>query len=170
MAGALIITAEMGEPERGFLDRLRKAHFPPERNQLPAHLTMFHALPPSAESEVRRALAEQAKGPPPRAMIAGILSLGRGTALRIVSEDLERIRGALAENFRGLMSAQDSQGWRLHVTIQNKVDEREARALKQQLEAGFEPRPLPIRGLGLHRYMDGPWEAVGLYPFRGRSA
>ena len=57
MAGALIVTAEMGAEEFAWLDSLRRRHFPPERNQLPAHLTMFHALPPSAEGEVRARLA-----------------------------------------------------------------------------------------------------------------
>jgi hypothetical protein len=41
-----------------------------------------------------------------------------------------------------------------------------ARALKQQLESQFAPRPLAISGLGLHRYLRGPWETIALYPFR----
>ncbi len=53
MAGALIITAEMAVPDLAWLDQLRRRHYPAERNQVPAHLTMFHALPPSAEGEVR---------------------------------------------------------------------------------------------------------------------
>ena len=35
------------------------------------------------------------------------------------------------------------------------------------LEQGFEPRPLRISGLGLHRYLGGPWEPLGIYKFRG---
>ena len=70
MAGALIVTAELGGPEQAWLDRLRKAHFRPERNQLPAHLTLFHAVPPSAEAELRRRLAEEAKAARPRATIS----------------------------------------------------------------------------------------------------
>ena len=60
MAGALIVTAEL---RRGFcLARgTSPRHYPPERNQLPAHLTMFHALPPSAEAEVRPRLAQAAQ-------------------------------------------------------------------------------------------------------------
>ena len=53
MAGALIITAEIGKADLAWLDKLRQAHYPAERNHLPAHLTMFHALPPSAEREAR---------------------------------------------------------------------------------------------------------------------
>ena len=50
---------------------LRRLHYPPERNQRPAHLTMFHALPPSAEGEVRRSLGRLGCGPPPRASLEG---------------------------------------------------------------------------------------------------
>ena len=49
MAGPLIVTAELGPADFAWLDAQRRAHFPPERNQLAAHLTMFHALPPSLE-------------------------------------------------------------------------------------------------------------------------
>ena len=37
-----------GREDQAAFDRLRTAHFPPERNQLAAHLTLFHHLPPSA--------------------------------------------------------------------------------------------------------------------------
>ena len=167
MAGALIVTAEIGQPELGWLEGLRRAHYPPERNQLSAHLTMFHALPPSAEAEAQRRLKALAKEPRPAAMIDGLMDLGGGVAFRIVSPDLESIRRELAEDFRGLLSAQDSGGWRPHVTIQNKVAPKVARTLKQSLQVHFRPLSLVISGLGLHRYLGGPWERVGIYPFRG---
>ena len=167
MSGALIVAAEIGQPDFGWLEGLRRAHYPPERNRVPAHLTMFHALPPSAESEVRSRLASLAKGRAPRAAIEGIMDLGGGLAFRVVSPDLDRIRGELAEELRGLLGAQDSGGWRPHVTIQNKVAPKVARALKSSLEMEFRPRPLAISGLGLYRYLDGPWEQLATYSFRG---
>lgn len=166
MAGALIVTAELGHEDQAWLDRMRRAYFPPERNQLAAHLTIFHALPPSAETEAQRRLAEAAKAPPPPARIAGLMDLGGGVAFRIVSDELDAIREDLAATFEGLLSAQDAQGWRPHVTIQNKVAPKVARALLAEVERGFEPRSLAIRGLGLHRYLGGPWEQLALYPFR----
>lgn len=167
MSGALIVTAEPGPGDFGWLEGLRRRHFPPERNQLPAHLTMFHALPPSAESEARTRLAVFAKAAPPHAMVAGLMDLGGGVAFRIVSDELDAIRGELAEIFHGLLSAQDGAGWRPHVTIQNKVAPKVARALREELERGFAPRPLAIAGLGLHRYLGGPWERLAIYKFRG---
>ena len=167
MSGALIVTAELGPGDFGWLEGLRRRHFPPERNQLPAHLTMFHALPPSAESEARTRLAAFARAAPPHATIAGLMDLGGGVAFRIVSDELDAIRGELAEIFHGLLSAQDGAGWRPHVTIQNKVAPKVARALREELERGFAPRPLAIAGLGLHRYLGGPWERLAIYKFRG---
>ena len=88
------------------------------------------------------------------------MDLGGGVAFRIVSPGLDSIRDELAEAFHGSLSAQDAGGWRPHVTIQNKVAPKVARALKESLERGFEPRPLAIHGLGLHRYLGGPWEQL----------
>ena len=167
MAGALIVTAELAPIDLAWLDRLRRTHYPVERNQLPAHLTMFHALPPSLEGEARHRLATAAKAKAPRAAIAGIMDLGGGVAFRVVSDELDAIRSKLAEDFHGMLSAQDNGGWRPHVTIQNKVPNREARRLIEALEAGFQPRPLGIGGLGLHRYLGGPWETLQVWSFRG---
>lgn len=163
----LIVTAELAPEDLAWLDALRRRHYPPARNRLPAHLTMFHALPPSLEQEARRRLAEAARRPPPRATIAGLMDLGGGVAFRVVSDDLDRVRDDLAAAFHGMLSAQDSGGWRPHVTIQNKVPNREARELLHALAAGFQPRPLGIRGLALHLYLGGPWETLQSWPFRG---
>lgn len=168
MAGALIVTAELGREDFAWLDRLRRAYFPPERNRLSAHLTMFHALPPSSEAEVRGLLKLAATGARPKASLEGLMNLGGGVAYRVVSVDLDRIREELATGLQGLLSAQDAGGWRPHVTIQNKVLPRDARALLEKLADEFRPRPLQVSGLGLHRYLAGPWERLAVYPFRGR--
>jgi hypothetical protein len=167
MAGALIVTAEIAAEDLAWLDRLRRAHYPLERNWLAAHLTMFHALPPTSVGEVRRALSRLAREPPPRASIEGLMNLGGGVAFRVVSHDLDRIRGDLADAFHGLLSAQDLGGWRPHITIQNKVPASQSQALLAALERDFGSRPLAISGLGLHRYLGGPWESVASYSFRG---
>jgi hypothetical protein len=96
-----------------------------------------------------------------------VTDLGSGTALRVESEELEDIRYDLAEALRGLLTVQDRAPWRPHITIQNKVEPREARRLQQQLRAGFEPRPLAIKGLASWRYLDGPWEPIRSHVFRG---
>lgn len=166
MAGALIVLADLAKPDFAWLDELRKRHYPPDRNRVPAHLTMFHALPPSAEPEVRRSLARAAATPPPDALIGGVMDLDSGVALRIHSPGLERIREHLAAELRGLLSAQDSGCWAPHVTIQNKAEPRAARALLRQMREGFEQRPLGIAGLALVRYVNGAWQPLGGWRFR----
>jgi len=168
MAGALIVTAELGAEDFAWLDRLRRAHFPAERNVLAAHLTMFHTLPPSVEAEARTRLKAASAARKPKASLEGLMNLGGGVAYRVVSTDLDRIREELASDFYGLLSAQDAGGWRPHVTIQNKVPAKPARALQEKLEAGFRLRPLEISGLGLHRYLGGPWETLEICRFRSR--
>lgn len=166
MAGALIVTAELSAQDFSWAETLRRAHYPPDRNRVPAHLTMFHALPPSMEAELRTRLAQMGRREAPGATVAGLMDLGGGVALRVVSPDLDRIRDELAHDLHGMLGAQDSGGWRPHITIQNKVPPKVGRALKASLEGLFAPRPLSFSGLGLHRYLGGPWERLALYPFR----
>ena len=166
MSGALIVTAELGGEDFAWLDGLRRRHYPPERNQVPAHLTVFHALAPSAEPELRGRLAPFAAGPAPAARIAGVMDLGGGVAFRVVSDDLDALRNELARDLHGLLGTQDAGGWRPHVTIQNKVAPKVARDLVRSLEQEFQPKQLRIAGLGLHRYLGGPWETLGIYKFR----
>ena len=94
------------------------------------------------------------------------MDLDSGVALRVSSPELKQIRDGLAGKFHGLLSAQDSGRWAPHVTIQNKVEPRAARALLRQIRAQFEPRPLRIAGLGLVRYVEGAWQPLAGYRFR----
>ena len=165
MNGPLIVTAEW-PPEFGWIEQLRRRHYPADRNRVPAHLTVFHALPPSLESEARSRLSKIVQQTAPKAQIAGLMDLGGGVAFRVVSDDLDRVRDELADGFHGMLGAQDSGGWRPHITIQNKVPPKVARDLRSVLERDFEPRPLPISGLALQRYLDGPWERIASYRFR----
>lgn len=166
MTRPLIVTADFAAADFAFLDAERRAHFPAERNILAAHLTLFHALPPSVEPELRRRLAEAADREPPRATLAGLRSLGSGVAYAIVSEELDELRADLADAFNGCLTAQDAQGWRAHVTIQNKVSAGTAQVLLADKQRDFRPRPLGLAGLALHRYLDGPWELLHRWKFR----
>ena len=52
------------------------------------------------------------------------------------------------------------------MTVQNKVDPAVARALHERLLAGVRADRVRARGLGLWRYLGGPWEPVAELPFR----
>ena len=167
MARPIIVTALFGQADNGWLQDMRRAHFPPERNQVPAHLTLFHQLPSSIEDELTRRLVDLARLPPPQAIISGIMDLGTGTAFRVESPQLTQMREGLAQALHGLLGPQDRSPWSPHITIQNKVPPREAAALQKQLQALFQPRPLAINGLATWRYLDGPWDPIRTHIFRG---
>ena len=162
----IIVTALFGRQDQAWFDGLRREYFPPERNVLDAHLTLFHHLPPSAENELKHRLAQCTRGVPgPRARAAGLMSLGRGVAFRIEAPELVAIRRDLADAFAGLLTPQDAGGWRPHVTIQNKVSPSVAKLLLQSLSAGFAPREVEIAGLATWWYRGGPWEPLSRHMF-----
>jgi hypothetical protein len=162
----LIVSALLGAEDFAWLDRLRRAHYPPAHNRLPAHLTLFHHLPPSLAPELRDRLGDATHVARPRAEAAGLIDLGRGVAVRIASPALVALREMLADAFAGLLMPQDAGGWRPHVTIQNKVAPHEARVLKSALQADFLPRSIRIEGLAAWRYLDGAWEPLSRHMFR----
>ena len=162
----IIVTALFGPADAAYFDDLRLRHFPPERNQLKAHLTMFHHLAPSLKRELKQRLVAETKGVAPLdARIAGLMSLGRGVAFRIESPALEDIRDRLADAFATLLTPQDRAGWRPHVTIQNKVEPAVSKALQADLERDFRPRTVRIVGLATWWYRGGPWEALSRHMF-----
>lgn len=163
----LLVTAEMPPDVLAWADALRRAHFPPERNKLRAHVTLFHALPPSVEQELREVLGGLAAASPPEVRVTGLMKLGGGTAIALDSPGMVEIHAAIAERMQGLLTRQDSQALRLHITIQNKVTGEEARALQSALAPVLEHRQFRFRGLGLYAYEDGLWRFIREYPFRG---
>ena len=163
----LLVTAALPPDVLAWADGLRKAHFPPDRNKLQAHVTLFHALPPSVEDELRQILADLAAAPPPRARISGLMKLGGGTALAIDSPGMVELHGLIAERMHGLMTRQDAQPLKLHITIQNKVTAQAARELQDQLGETLEPRSFRFHGFDLFAYEDGLWRPLRSFAFRG---
>ncbi|MFZ2998378.1 2'-5' RNA ligase family protein [Sphingobium sp.] len=157
----------MGAADFAWADALRRAHFPPDRNVLSAHITLFHHLPPSALDEVARRLKAFCRGPAPGARLADVMMLGQGVAYRIDSPELMAIRDDLADAFTGLLTPQDQARPRLHVTVQNKVKPAEAKALADALRVEFQPRPFAIAGLAAWHYRGGPWDLATKAMFRG---
>lgn len=164
----LILTAELDPESFDWFDALRREHFPPERNLIPAHLTMFHALPGDAREAVADVLADVAAATPPIvAQVSGVRFLGRGVAFDIRSPELVRLRGALAQRWAERLTPQDRAPYRPHVTIQNKVEPEHARALHRELQHDFRLLEVRIEGLLLWRYLGGPWGAEGRFPLNG---
>ncbi|MCK9541576.1 MAG: 2'-5' RNA ligase family protein [Novosphingobium sp.] len=163
----LLVTAELPGDILAWADALRREHYPPERNRLRAHVTLFHALPPSSEREVRALLAEFSRQAPPDAHVSGIMDLGRGTAIELRSAALERIYAAMSERLHGLLIRHEARSLRPHITIQNKVTAQAARVLQGVLAGTLETRAFRLRGLGLYAWEEGLWRPIRTWPFRG---
>lgn len=149
---------------------MRRRYYPAERNRVPAHITLFHHLPPSLLEELSWRLKRFCEEPAPVALLTEVMLLGAGVAYRIDSTELLAIREELADAFRGLLTPQDQARPRLHLTVQNKVTPTEARALADQLRAEFARRPIIIAGLAAWHYRGGPWELAMKASFRGAAA
>ncbi|MBI1404260.1 MAG: 2'-5' RNA ligase family protein [Porphyrobacter sp.] len=174
MADPFILTAVLPPDVQGWAEGLRRAHFPPERNHLHAHVTLFHSFAPALLEELRDYLPRlAAEFAPPEGAVKGVMDLGKGTAIALETPQLLALRAMIAEHFRGSLTSQDLHEPRPHITIQNKVTKAEAR----ELQAGLAPVLAPwiakgrfaFPALALHRYRGGPWEAVKTCPFRGRA-
>lgn len=155
----LLLTLRLAEPAQSLFQALRTRHFPPGRNLVPAHVSLFHALPGTARPEIVRLLRTLPATQPP--IEVGLpRSLGRGVAFPLVSPELEAIRGRLAGPWSEWLSPQDRQRYRAHVTVQNKVTPEQARATLHRLQRGFVPWRTEGVALLLWRYLGGPWEAI----------
>lgn len=162
----LVLTLALDPATFARLDELRRRHYPPERNRVPAHLTLFHALPGEARVPIARELAAICARQRPFTLEAtGYKSLGRGVALSFSSPELARLRQQLAREWREWLTPQDSARIAPHVTVQNKVASEAARKLMQELQAGFRPFTARGEGLILWRYLGGPWERLRLFRF-----
>ncbi|SDY71587.1 2'-5' RNA ligase [Geodermatophilus africanus] len=180
-ASPLVVTLllEPGAQER--FDRLRAAHFParplpgarPERARgggegvfrLAAHVTLFHALPGEQVDAVSADLADAARRPAFDVAVTGLRLLGRGVAYTLDAPELTALRGGLAAAWDPWLTPQDRQRHAPHVTVQNKVDPAVARALRDRLAAEFVPHRVGARGLGLWRYLGGPWAPLAEHAF-----
>lgn len=164
----LILTARMEPRAQSHFQRLRDAYFPPERNVVPAHVTLFHHLPGTLADDIAGRLKMMARATRRIPVeVVRVRSLGRGVAYDLRAPELEALRDELAHAWSTLLIPQDRAGWRAHATVQNKVEPREAKVTLARLSAEFAPWTFEADGLLLWRYLDGPWEKVGEYAFRG---
>ena len=163
----LILTLTLDAASQAFFDEQRRRYFPSKINYLSAHLTLFHALPGAEAPAILTDLAEVAAGqsaPLPLAVM-GLKFMGRGVMYTLDNPDLPALHRRLQRQWQPWLTAQDGQGLRPHITVQNKVDPAVARALHAELSAGFIPFGAQGTGLALWTYRGGPWELRRLFPF-----
>ena len=166
----LILTLRFDETSFARFDGERRRHFPPARNHVPAHLTLFHHLPGDRHGEITDGLGSlAARQAPFHLVVSSLRFLGQGTAYAIDSPQLQRLRAEIASRWSAHLTRQDAQGFRPHVTIQNKTDAATAKALFEQLSTSFMPFEVVATGLLLWQYHGGPWEPAGEHRFTGSA-
>lgn len=162
----LILTLRLDEESQTFFNALRRQHFPPERNYLDAHLTLFHHLPGAHLAALTQELTARSSALPPLSLqVTGLQFLGRGVAYALESSPVSELHRSLQQQWLSYLTPQDQQRRRPHITIQNKVEPAVARALYEELSATFQPFAAVGTGLHLWAYRNGPWESVQMFPF-----
>lgn len=167
----LLVTLALDAASFARLDALRTRHFPAGRNVVPAHVSLFHRLPPGEEVAVRDALAEAAEGCGPILLgFPSLKRLGRGVAATVESPGLTALRAGLARGFAAWLTPQDRQPFRPHVTLMNKAEPQAVAPAFAELGAGWEPWHGTGEGLLLWEYLGGPWRLRERYPFAADSS
>ena len=159
-----ILTLHLDSDSQAFFESMRQKHFPPERNQIPAHLTLFHSLPNS--DAITQALDQATQTPAFRIAITGLRSLGKGVAYKVASPPLLHLHAGLASAFADHLTPQDTQRFIPHIVIQNKATPEQARKLFAELERTFHALEADATGLDLWHYLGGPWQLAQTFPFR----
>lgn len=163
----LIVTLRLDPESFALFQHQRRDHFPPARNIVPAHLTLFHHLPGTRTGAVIDDLRRIARDTAPIPLdVVGLKSLGGGVAYQIRSQGLEALRQRLVDLWHEWLVPQDRAGFQPHVTVQNKAPAEKAKETLALLRSGFHPFTATGTGLLLWRYMGGPWQAEAEVAFR----
>ncbi|MUL39424.1 2'-5' RNA ligase family protein [Gloeocapsopsis dulcis] len=163
----LILTLKLDRITFDFFNELRQQHFPSERNFLPAHITLFHALPGEHELSIQQSLQNLCTHTPSLPLLfPKPRFLGRGVAIEVSCSELIQLRQQLAATWNMWLSKQDQQRYQPHVTIQNKVTSDEARQLYNELVSSWNSVNGYGEGLLLWYYKGGPWELAGEFIFK----
>ncbi len=158
-AAPLIVTLALDDESQARLDAERTRWFPPALNRIPAHVSLFHALPGIELTSVSAMLDEAVGAAPPFPVeVTGLMRLGRGVAYRLRSPELVAIHTTLRNAWLPWLTPQDRQGYVPHVVVQNKVQPAEAERLYHSLHETFTPWTVQATGLLLWHYRNGPWE------------
>ena len=163
-----VLTRALDDAAQQRFESLREQWFPPDRNQIPAHLTLFHTLPDTDDTVA--VLGAVGQSTAPFAMrVSEVRSLGRGVAYFLTSPVAMPLQRRLSTAFQSVLSSQDRQGFRPHVVVHNKVEPAVAKETLAVLQAGFAPWDCHAVGLDLWRYLGGPWQLLQRFAFSGVS-
>ncbi|KAF2434464.1 hypothetical protein EJ08DRAFT_569249, partial [Tothia fuscella] len=122
-----ILTLKTTDKIASKMTHLRQKWFPQARNKLPAHITIFHALPGSQYDRITHFLTTSSQRTKPFPVSTGkVLKRRNGVAINM-GEGEREIKSVFAEakaEFGEFLSEQD-KGFKAHWTIQNKEEDGE---------------------------------------------
>jgi 2'-5' RNA ligase len=171
MLDPLILTLSLDPLLYAHLNALRKTHFPPARNFLNAHVTLFHHLPGEAKNRIADHLQDLClKTQAFPLQLPTLRFLGKGVAVDLLAPPLLQLHQDLATPWSPWLTPQDRQRYHPHVTLQNKVDPIAARTLFTQLSTTWQPLHGHATGLQLWWYRGGPWQSCQDFNFQPQSA
>ncbi len=149
------------------LSAWRKQYFPPERNFLEAHLTLYHRLPFTATQLILSTLKTFAQN-----QLVFPLSFeelthqGGFLGIKAAPSEVLQVKGALDRAFDLWLAPQDRQKIMPHVTVMNNAPPEATGEALRLLKQEFAPWQGRAEGLQLFRYRQGPWEWVADFLFQ----
>lgn len=167
-----VLTLKTSHEISDAMQELRRKWFPQHRNKVPAHITLFHALPGSklgAISDWLEGLSRRIKCF--EVSTGRVFKMRRGVAINVGAgeKEIKRVFLSLRSNWCDWLSDQD-KSMKAHWTVQNKEEdsERVEDAFKDvQLSPGIRGQAL---GLVLWRYeTDGTWLYEKEFGFQGAN-
>lgn len=162
----LILTLKLDAASFQYFEALRRIHFPPERNHLAAHLTMFHHLPGDELEKIKEDAQRICRSFSEFSLtFTGWRSLGNGVAARVEAPLLLGLRGRLAAIWHEHLKRQDRQNYQPHITVQNKVAPDEAQTLLAELSAEPLPPNGTAKGVVLWHYRGAKWQLEDEFSF-----
>lgn len=149
-----VVTLRMDAVSFNRLDILRRRHFPPDINCLPAHLTLFHAV---TVEQVAKLPVAAPSGDSIRLQFVRPILIGRGVAIAVDRGATSDLHSRMIEALGCGLTRQDRQPFRPHVTIQSKVTREVAQATFSEVASDFSPWLGHGIGLDVWRYLGGAW-------------
>ncbi len=164
----IILTLALDPANQARFEEERRRHYPARLNRIPAHISLFHALPGEELRSIEAQLGRVAEVTAPFPVeVHDLMRLGRGVAYAVHAAELQAVHAQLRAAWFPWLSRQDQQPFRPHVVVQNKVDPTEARALHDRLAVTFRPWTAEAQSLLLWHYEGGPWAPAGTFAFAG---
>jgi len=166
-----ILTLRLDKATESLLTQLRTKYFPKHRNFLSAHITLFHALPKQSQPQYARILSNLVKSTSPfNVGVKNPFALGKkGVGINISSHRLRQLHDELLREFKAAdieLTEQDRSRFNAHVTIQNKVEEKEAMNTLLAVKEEWKDTGAKAEGLVLWRYeIGGQWTWLEEYSF-----